>query len=162
MEGTIRIATINTFGQLKLTNAKQSQIEDFLKAYNIDIAMLQETESDENSFKNHFIDANFNVICNNASTGFGTAVLIKNDISFNNIRMDTEGKTILFDANDVTFGNIYLQSGTDAISRQNREHYISYVLPNLLMNCKNINLVGADWNSITHKSDATAYADSKL
>ena len=51
MEDTIRIATINTFGRSKLTNAKQSQIEDFLKAYNIDIAMLQETKSDENTLK---------------------------------------------------------------------------------------------------------------
>ena len=65
----------------------------------------------------------------------------------------------MFDIENVTFGNVYLEAGTDAPSRADRE---SQVLPNLLLNRFSVGCIGDDWNSIIDKVDATNNAASKL
>ena len=62
----------------------------------------------------------------------------------------------------MTFGNIYLHSGTDARSRANRENYCCEVLPNMLVNSRDTGCMGGDFNCIVNKMDATNYPEAKM
>ena len=75
---------------------------------------------------------------------------------------DSEGRVIIFDLAGLTFGNIYLPSGTDASSRAGRENYCCEVLPILLMNTNDTGCIGGDFNCIVDKKDATNYPESKM
>ena len=83
-------------------------------------------------------------------------------LNIQNLKKDTEGRCIFFSIDEFTLGNVYLHSGTDAVSRDSRERYCSEVLPQLLINRKEIGCVGGDWNSITDKNDCTRNPDSKM
>ena len=109
------ISYLNVRGQTGLTVEKQFQIEDFLKETNSDILHLQETQIDDETFSEcTFIDANFSVITNNAQNKYGTASIVKNDLAVENVICDTNGRILIFEIAGVTFGNMYLPSGTDA------------------------------------------------
>ena len=85
----LTIAYINVHGQSKLTEAKQIQIEDFLKYNNIDVAHLQEIEICDETFSEcNFISSSFNIITSNAENKFGTSSLVKNEFSFENVKCD--------------------------------------------------------------------------
>ena len=73
-----------------------------------------------------------------------------------------EGRVIIFDIEDITFGNIYLHSGTDSKSRTGREKYCCDILPGLLINSKESGCIGGDFNCIVDNKDATNHPDSKL
>ena len=79
-----------------------------------------------------------------------------------NIRCDTEGRVLVFDVGQITFCNLYLHSGTDAIARAGREKVCSEVLPNLLINCKENSCAGGDLNCIIDKKDASKLPESKM
>ena len=49
-EQILTIAYINIHGQSKFTEAKQLQLEDFIKYNNIDVANLQETDISDDTF----------------------------------------------------------------------------------------------------------------
>ena len=76
--------------------------------------------------------------------------------------MDTEGRAIVFNLGNITLGNFYAHSGTDAVSRGNREHFCGEIIPNLLINRKDSGEIGGDWNCITRKEDCTQYPESKM
>ena len=129
----------------------------------LDILHCQEINIDENSFSQcNFISANYNIFSNNALNKYGTASFVKNDFVVENLKMDTEGRAIIFSIDKLTLGNIYLQSGTDAISRGKRETYCSEIIPQLLLNCQESGCLGGDWNNITDKNDCTRNPDSKM
>ena len=66
--------------------------------YKIDVLNLQETNLTADSFeKNDFISQNYELIYNNAPNKYRTAVLLKNDLNFSNVKMDTKGKVITYD-----------------------------------------------------------------
>ena len=154
---------MNVHGQSKSTEAKQVQIEDFLKYNNIDVAHLQEIEICDESFSGcNFISSSFNIIPNNAANKYGTASLVKNELLFENVRCDTSGRAIVFDIGELTLGNFYGHSGTDARSRASREQFCAEVVPHLLTNTKYDGCIGGDWNCILDKRDATAHPESKL
>ena len=89
----LTIAYINIHGQTKLSNAKELQIEDFLKYNKIDVAHLQESEINEETFAEcKFISSSFNIISNNAENKYGTATLVKNELCYENVRFDTSGR----------------------------------------------------------------------
>ena len=157
------VGFINIRGQSKLYIEKQLQIENFLKQYKCDILHLQETNIEHETFSNcHFISSNYNILQNNSITLYGTASLVKNDLLVENVRCDTEGRVLIFDVSDMTFANLYLHSGTDAIARSGRERICSEVLPNLLINSKETGCAGGDLNCIVDKKDATKNPDSKM
>ena len=159
----LTIAYMNVHGQSKSTEAKQVQIEDFLKYNNIDVAHLQEIEICDESFSGcNFISSSFNIIPNNAANKYGTASLVKNELLFENVRCDTSGRAIVFDIGELTLGNFYGHSGTDARSRASREQFCAEVVPHLLTNTKYDGCIGGDWNCILDKRDATAHPESKL
>ena len=63
-ENLLTIAYLNIHGQSTMSDAKQVQIEDFLKFNKIDIAHLQETQICDETFSNcNFISSNFNLLC---------------------------------------------------------------------------------------------------
>ena len=159
----LTVAYINIHGQSKLTDAKELQIEDFLKYNKIDIAHFQETDICDESFsKCFYLTSSFNIISNNAQNKFGTSSLVKSDLNFENTRCDTSGRAIVFDVDGLTFGNFYAHSGTDSRSRASRENFCSEVVPQLLTNSRQSGCIGGDWNCIEYKSDATANPETKI
>ena len=131
---------------------KQLQIEEFIKRYKCDILQLQETNIETETFSScSFISSNYNIIHNNSSNKYGTASLLKNEFIVENICMDSEGTSLIFDISGMTFGNLYFHSGTDGIARSGRERLCSQILPNLMLNAKENGCIGGDLNCIIDK-----------
>ena len=159
----LTIAYLNILGQTGLNLAKQKQIQDFIKINRIDILHCQEKNIEEDSFLQcNFISSSFNIIQNNSVNKYGTATLIRSDFNVENIKMDTQGRAIFFTIEKMTFGNLYLHSGTDAQSRGNREHFCSESVPQLLVNCQELGCIGGDFNCITRAEDCTRHPESKM
>ena len=160
---SLSILYLNTYGQTKLTVNKQLQIEELIKQCKCDIAHLQETHLENDSFENcSFIKNNYTIILNNSPTKYGTTSLVRNDLNVVNISFDSLGRIIMFDIENITFGNVYLEAGTASPSRASRENYTGEILPNLLVNSCSVGVIGGDWNNITDKRDATNHASSKM
>ena len=157
------ISYLNLRGQTGLPVEKQFQVENFLKENNCDILHLQEAQIDENTFwECKYIENNFAVISNNAENKYGTASIVKNDLIVENVMCDTKGRALIFDIAGVTFGNLYLPSGTDALSRSSRENYFGEIIPQILINCKPMGCIGGDLNCIINKQDATNNPETKM
>ena len=153
---------LNIKGQTGFPTEKQIQVENLLKSSNCDILHLQEINIDDDTFDQcSYIKSNYSVIPNNAENKYGTASLIKNDLHAENICLDTNGRFIFFDVSGVTFGNLYLPSGTDGQTRAKRESYFGEIIPNMMVNCKSIGCVGGDFNCIIDKCDATNNPEAK-
>ena len=139
------------------------QIEDLIKHLKSDIIHLQETDCNENVFEHcGFIKNSYTVITNNSPSGYGTTSLVKSSLNVENISLYTEGRIIVFDVEGTTFGNVYLESGTDSSSRKARESYCNSVLPNMLVNRSKVGCIGGDWNCLVNKKDASNLPDSKM
>ena len=140
-------AYLNVHGQTGLLVTKQKQIEDFMIRNRIDILHCQEINIDDESFSQcQYISSNFSFIQNNAINKYGTATLVRNVFSPVDIRLDTLGRAIFFNIEDLTVGNIYLHSGTDAAVRRARENFCSIIIPQLLVNRKASGCWGGDFN----------------
>ena len=162
-ETILTLALVNVHGQTGLNQSKQKQIETFLHHHKIDILHLQETNILEDTFSNcNLINSSYNILSNNSPTKYGTASLIKSDLEAENLVCDAEGRVLIFDIGNITFGNLYLPSGTDAKSRASREQYYAETIPKLLIHSKSTGCIGGDLNSITDKKDATKYPEAKM
>ena len=102
------------------------------------------------------------IITNNSENKYGTASLVKNDLTIENVMYDTGGRVIVFEISGVTFGNLYLPSGTDSASRSSREKYAAEIIPPILVNRQSSGCIGGDLNCITNKIDATNNPDTKM
>ena len=161
-EHFLNIAYINIRGQTGLNLQKQLQIEHFITQNEIDILHCQEIDVSEDTFSEcNIITSSYNIITNNSQNKYGTATLVKNELSVENIILDTSGRIIIFDIDNLTFGNFYLPSGTDASARSRRENYCSETIPQLLVNAKDSGCLGGDFNCIIDKLDATKNPESK-
>ena len=161
-DNILTLAYLNIHGQSKLSETKQVQIEDILKFYKIDVAHLQEIEISDESFANcNFLNSTYSIISNNAPNQYGTSTLVKNTFSVENINFDTAGRAIVFDLGELTLGNFYAHSGSDARSRSSRESFFAEVVPQLLTNRKQMGCIGGDWNCILEKLDATVNPETK-
>ena len=157
------ISYLNIHGQTGLQLDKQLQIEEFVKYSRSDIIHLQEIDIQDDTFNEcNFIKSNFTVITNNAGNKYGTASLVKNDLPVENVMCDTAGRVIIFEISKVNFGNLYLPSGTDGVSRSNREKYCAEIIPQILVNRQTSGCLGGDFNCITNKQDATNNPESKM
>ena len=155
-------AFLNIHGQSGLNVAKQLQIEDFIRRNKVDILHCQEINIDDDSFSQcYYIKSNFNILPNNAVNKYGTASLVKNTFSVENIKMDTKGRAIFFNINGMTLGNIYLPSGTDGISRAERENMCSETIPQLLVNRQANGSFGGDLNCVIDNRDCTHHPEAK-
>ena len=105
---TFYLAFLNVHGQSGFNLAKQKQIEDFIRGKNIDILHCQEIHIDDECFSQcSYISSNYYIISNNALNKYGTASIIRNDYSAENVKMDTLGRAIFFEIGNATFGNVY-------------------------------------------------------
>ena len=160
---TLNIGFLNFRGQLRLTIARQKQAEDFILKYKLDILHCQEIQIEDDTFSQcNFIQSNYYIIKNNSSNNYGTASIIKNNLTISNINLDIAGRVIIFDVDEMTFGNVYLPSGTDNNSRINRENYLAEIIPKLLINCKPNGVLGGDFNCISNNIDCTNNPESKV
>ena len=162
LENTITIGFLNIHGQSGLPVTKQKQIEDFIRRNNLDILNCQEINIEEEKFSQcNFLSSNYTVISNNAQKKYGTATIYKNNFSVENFKLDTQGRGIFYNIENLTIGNVYLHSGTDGNSRGAREQYCSETIPQLLVNCKDSGLCGGDLNCIINSQDCTNNPESK-
>ena len=128
---------MNIRGQTGLDIVKQLQIENFLKAYKIDILNCQEVNIEADSFNNcSYISSNYNILSNNAQNKYGTCCMVSNQLSPENLKTDTNGRLISFDIENMTFSNVYLLSGSDPVMKRDRENYAAEVIPQILINSK--------------------------
>ena len=154
---------MNILGQTGLKNSKQVQIEQFLKTYKIDILHCQEINIENETFEScNFINSSYNIIPNNASNKYGTCTLVSSNLQTSDVKVDTNGRMIMFNIEDVTFANVYLPSGNNPSMRQSRENYFAEVIPQLLVNSCVTGCIGGDWNSIICEKDASNNAGQKM
>ena len=86
----LTIAFINVRGQSNLNESKQKQIEAFAKYNNCDIVHLQEAQIEEETFSNcEFITSSYNIIPNNSPSKYGTASLVRSELTVENLRFDS-------------------------------------------------------------------------
>ena len=77
---TLTIAYLNIHGQSGLPVSKQKQIEDFIRANNVDVLHTQEIDVEEDAFSQcHFLSSNYSIIQNNALNKYGTATFLKTE-----------------------------------------------------------------------------------
>ena len=153
---------MNIRGQTGLNDAKQLQIEHFIKFHGVDILNCQEINIVDDSFQNcNFIKSSYDIIPNNASNKYGTCCLVANNLVTENIKKDTKGRIIAFDVENITFCNVYLPSGNDPIKKNSRENYIAETLPQILINAQDNVCIGGDWNCVVEAKDATRNLNSK-
>ena len=97
----------------------------FAKYYQCDVLHLQEANIDEETFSScNFLQNSYNIFENNSINKYGTASLVKSELIVDNLRYDSEGRVIIFDIGNLTLGNVYLHSGTDAAARSSRENIV--------------------------------------
>ena len=163
-KGELIVATLNIRGQTGLDISKQQQIEAFIKNHKVDILHCQEIVILESTFEScSFIASNFQIIQNNSPTNqYGTASLVRNDLVVENINLDTEGRTIVFDIGNLTFCNCYLHSGNDRVMRNGRETYFSEIIPQMMVNSRPTGIISGDFNCIIDKKDASRNTDNKM
>ena len=159
----LSVAFMNIRGQTGLTIAKQDQIESFVVRNKIDVLHLQEININEDSFSScNVISSSYNLLSNNSPTKYGTASIIRSDLTPENILLDSHGRAIVFNIGDMTLANLYLPSGTDSTSRSSREQYFSETIPKLLLNRLDSGSIGGDMNCITNKIDCTHHPAPKM
>ena len=134
----LTVCFINIHHQSGLDEAKQMMIENFISTYNIDIANFSEINVRDDTFYTcHYLKTSYTLIRNNASNGYGTASLVKNNLIVSDIQKDNNGRALVFNVNNIlTIWNVYLASGSGRIAKNSREEYCGVVLPQLLLNRK--------------------------
>ena len=149
----ITVAYINCVGQTKLPVSKQLEIQSFVCSNKVDIFHMQECKIDNDSFSQcGFLTSNFNIFSNNTpnESNYGTATMVRSDIEVTNIHTDNEGRAIIFDATECTWGNLYLPSGSDANSRAKRENYFGEIIPQLMVRRLKQGAAGGDLTSTNY------------
>ena len=157
----MKIAFINTYGQSGLSDQKLLELESFIENNRLDIVCLQETDVKEETFLQCNILSRFEPIINNNKSGYGTCTLVRKTFTPENVIKDTEGRLISVDIEGISFVNVYLQSGTDKESKNEREEYISNI-PNILLYKQKDGIFGGDLNSIVEKKDSLNYPEQKM
>ena len=137
---------MNIIGQTGLNISKQVQIENFVKNYSIDILHCQEINILSDSFENcEFLNSSYEIISNNASNKYGTCSFISNCFQQpQNIKLDSNGRVIVFDIEEITFSNVYMPSGNDPLMRGSRENYAAEIIRQLLINKKSSGCIEGD------------------
>jgi len=156
----MKVAFLNTYGQSGLSSQKLLELENFIEYNRLDIVCLQETDIQENTFSGCSILNRFIPVINNSNSGYGTCTLIRNNFTYENVIKDSEGRLIAVNVENMSLVNVYLHSGTDQSSKNERENYISNI-PNILLYKKRDGLFGGDMNSIVDKKDALNYPEQK-
>ena len=138
-------------------------IEKLIKDNDLDVLHLQEIDSTEKTFIYcEFINQYFTLIRNNNSSGFGTATLVNKRFEVKDILLHPSGRLIMFNIEDTTHLNLYLQAGQSPEARQSREDMIGKELLDYLMLAKSKIILGGDWNCVCSPQDMTNNVDNKV
>ena len=128
-----------------MSNQKLLELENFIEYHRLDIVCLQETDIHENTFSGCSILNRFNPIINNNKSGYGTCTLVRKNFTYENVIKDSEGRLISVDVEDMSLVNLYLHSGTDQVSKSEREDFISNI-PNIAKLSPKSSLAGLRWS----------------
>ena len=155
--GILKTAFINFVGQSSQTLAKITALGDFCQTKKIDVLGLSEANFDEVYINRcDFLSSNYQYIFNNASNGYGTAILVSNELTVTNIERDTQGRFTCVDLNGlVTFWVSYLPSGNSIAARQSRDEYLTLTIPRILRNRNADCIGGGDLNCLAHDSEGS-------
>ena len=156
-DNQINISFINCYGQSKLSTTKQLEIQSYVCSNKLDIIHLQECRIEDNIFAHcGFLISNFNIYSNNKPDGshYGTASLVRSDLSVTNIHTDDDGRGLIFDAAKCTWGKFYLPSGSGRDAKTKREGYCGLNIPQLLVNRLAHGAAGGDFNCIISIPDS--------
>ena len=108
---------MNIRGQTGLSLSKQLQIQDFISQNKIDIPHLQEIDSCDDTFTEcKTICSDLNIFSNNSPYKYETASLVKSDLPVENSLFHTSGRALVLNINNLTFANLFLQSGSNGPS----------------------------------------------
>ena len=163
MQSRITVAFLNCRGQSGFNISKQLQIQSYLQNNSIDILHLQECRIDDETFDQcGFLTSNNKVLKNNNQNEYGTASIVKNHFIPEDIIIHNSGRIIIFNIGDITFGNVYLPSGSDGFVRSSRENFCGETIPTLLINSKIHGIIGGDWNNIISNLDCTRHPEVKM
>ena len=147
--GSLRIGWQNIFAQSGLSQSKKKMIEQQIKDHDIDVLHIQEIDSTEKSFIYcEFLNQHFTLIRNNSSSGFGTATLVNKKLEVKDILLHPSGRLIMFNIEDTTHINLYLQAGQSPEARQSREDMIGKELLDYLLLAKPKIILGGDFNCL--------------
>lgn len=139
------IATVNIN---TITNdTKLNSLRSFIRTMELDIVFLQEVENEQLSLPG------YNVICNVDHSRRGTAIALKEYISFSHVEKSLDGRLLTVRINDTTLANVYAPSGTQF--RAERERFLNNTIAYYLRhNTPNLLLAG-DFNCVIRQCDAT-------
>lgn len=140
------IASVNICGIT--SDLKKFMLRDFIVTQCLDIVLLQEV-----SFRNFDFMTNYQVILNVGQNLRGTAILIRNNMKYSNVRLLSSSRGISLDVNGFKIVNIYAPSGSQAY--REREVFFAQEFPLLLDNQDIHLLVGGDFNCITELSQTS-------
>lgn len=139
------IATININ---TITNeTKLNSLRSFIRTLDLDIIFLQEVENEQLTLPG------YNVICNVDHSRRGTAIALKEYISFSHVEKSLDGRLVALRINATTLANVYAPSGTQF--RLERERFLNNTVAYYLRhNTPNLILAG-DFNCVLRQCDAT-------
>ena len=147
MQNTYNILTLN-INNIQ-SNEKFRILSRTLNTLDIDIALLQEV----NSPNIHNVYG-YNAEVNTDYTTRGTAILLKQNITYDDVKMTSDCRGISVVVENVTIVNVYGPSGAN--KRTERNKFFSDDIAALLNNARNI-VMGGDFNAIISPKDHTGH-----
>lgn len=148
-----KIGTVNINN---ITNqTKTSALHNFIKTQDLDIIFIQEVENDKLDLPG------YNIVCNVDNARRGTAIALKHQIKFSNVERSLNSRIIALRVHDtITLVNIYAHSGSQY--RREREELFNFTLSYYLRHHTQHIILGGDFNSVIHSSDATGVSNFSL
>lgn len=151
MNYTQKVASVNINAiQVK---AKLNLLKEFIQQNDIDIVMLQEVDIQNFTF----IQSHYAII--NVPNTLGVAFLIKNNLNYEGIVCDMEGRIISVVINSTNYINIYGHSGSQR--RKEREELFSEkILPHINKSNVTNTVIGGDFNCWLNPTDSKGAANT--
>lgn len=142
---TYSIATINLC--TIYSQQKKQMLKDFIFANNIDILLLQEVAINDFTFI-----TGYKAIVNNNEDLRGTTILIRDVISYSDVRFMRSVRGISIKVGNLRIVNVYAPSGSQ--NQSSREVFFRDDISSLFNASENL-LIGGDFNCIVNDFDST-------
>lgn len=136
-----------------ITNAtKLNALRTFLRTMESDIVFLQEVENDQLSLPG------YNVIFNIDHARRGTAIALRDYITFSHVERSLDGRLIAVRVQNTTLVCIYAHSGPSM--RAERERFFNHTLAYYLRHDTPHTVLAGDFNCVLRQCDASGRNDS--
>lgn len=140
-----KIATINL--NAISCRVKQHLLKEFVWNNDLDVVFMQEV-----AFENFSFVPTHTAVVNISEDGKGTGILLRNNISYTNLVMNTNGRITSLVIDGVNFINVYAHSGSK-YKRERDNLFTDEILVHLGEFKENVVL--GDFNCIIDKKDST-------